>query len=298
MSTQLNISYVANEKIDFRKWDSCINKSANGALYAYSWFLDSTCDSWDALVAGEYEAVMPLPLMRRKGKYRLSILSLISQLGVFSTQPVSKAVLYQFLDKIPGKYKSWEMPLNVLNPRNIEGYDLHEAFVHSKDLIYPSEVQKNMVKDTSGVEKGEQFTVSRGVQLAVIINFVLRMYGRKIKQSEILALRRLLSFSSRFGFGNAYGVYSGTNNLIGLTYAIRFHNRVYMLFSLADEAAERKKVFQAMLDKLYHDFEKQDLVLESCARGDEELIEVLNANGFSSTPYAVIKKSRKFLGLW
>lgn len=294
----MNISYVVNEKIDFRKWDSCINKSANGILYAYSWYLDSTCDNWDALISDKYETVMPLPLIKQKGKLRLSVLSLITQLGVFSTKPVSKEVLLQFLDSIPGKYKRWEMPLNVLNPRQIEGFYHHDAFVHSKDLIYPSEVQEKMAHASLITSKGEDMSVSRGVQLAVIINFILRMYGRKIKQTEILALRRLLSFSSRFGFGNAYGVYSSTNNLIGLTYAIRFHSRVYMLFTLADSMADRKKVFQVLLNRLYKDFEKQDLVLECSARGDEELINVLNSNGFSSTPYAVIKKTKKFLGLW
>ncbi|ALO14304.1 hypothetical protein L21SP5_00632 [Salinivirga cyanobacteriivorans] len=298
MSKPFNISYVDNEKIDFRKWDSCINKSANGTLYAYSWFLDSTCEKWDALISDQYEAVMPLPMIKRKGKWRLSVLSIISQLGVFSTQPVSEDILNQFLQKIPARFKRWEIPLNALNPRVVHDYQYSNAYVHSKDLIYPAEVQQHMAKSSSLTDKGEDMTVSRGVQLAVIINFVLRMYGRKIKQREILALRRLLSFSSRFGFGNAYGVYSSTNNLIGLSYAIRFRNRVYMLFSLADSTADRKKVFQVLLNRLYKDFEKQDLVLECSARGDDELIEVLNTNGFSSTPFAIVKQKRKFLGLW
>lgn len=297
MEQELHITYKNNENIDFRKWDACINKSVNGLVYAYSWYLDSICDRWDALIDHNYRAVMPLPLIRRKGKWQLKTVSLVPQLGVFSLQPVSQKILQQFLSKIPTKYRKWELPLNILNPEIVEGLDTYTRYAHSKDLIYPAQIQETITKSEDITQRGEQMSITRGMQLAVIINFVLRICGKQIKEVEILALRRLLSFSSRFGFGSAYGVYSATNNLIGLSYVIRFHNRVYMIFTIADKTSDKEKVYQLLLNRIYKDFEKQDLVLECTTHHDEILYNLLMRNGFSAVPYSVVKKRGKFLGI-
>ncbi len=56
----LPIIYLKNDEIDVVKWDLCIAKAANALPYAYSWYLDIVAPSWDALIYGDYEVVMPL----------------------------------------------------------------------------------------------------------------------------------------------------------------------------------------------------------------------------------------------
>ena len=289
------ITYIKHDQIDYHRWDDCINKSANGVIYANSWYLDSVCEKWDAIVDKEYQTIMPVPLVKKRGKWRIKESSWLVQLGIFSTYPVSEEILKHYIAFLLQRYKRWQLPLNVHNPREINNIKLNERFVRRKDLIYPVNLQKSISQADNETEKGEEMSITRGLQLAVIINFVLRMYGKKIKDEELLALRRLISFSSRIGFGSAYSVYSSTNNLIGLTYVIRFHNRVYMLFCVADEHTNRKKVFQLLLNRLYSDFEKKDLVLECSTRGDKELEEILQRNEFTRTPFGVVKRARRLL---
>ncbi len=289
------ISYIKHDQIDYHRWDNCINNAPNGVIYAYSWYLDSVCDRWDAIIDEKYHTIMPVPIVRKRGKWRIKESSWLVQLGVFSVYPVSEDILKHYIEFLTQRYKRWQIPLNVHNPRILNGHKLPERFVRRKDLIYPVNLQKTISNADTETEKGEKMSITRGLQLAVIINFLLRIYGKKIKSTEILALRRLVSFSSRIGFGSAYSVYSSTNNLIGLTYVIRFHNRVYMLFCIADENTNRKKVFQLLLNRLYSDFEKQDLVLECNPRGDKELEAILQKNEFTQTPLGVVKKARRLL---
>ena len=54
------IRYLTHNQIDKQRWDDCIEKSPDGIVYAWSWYLDVVHPSWEALVEDDYEAVMPL----------------------------------------------------------------------------------------------------------------------------------------------------------------------------------------------------------------------------------------------
>ena len=71
MGEQIQIRYLTNEQIDKIKWDACIDTASNGLVYAYSFYLDSMAKNWDALVLGDYEAVMPLTWNKKYGFYYL-----------------------------------------------------------------------------------------------------------------------------------------------------------------------------------------------------------------------------------
>jgi len=61
------IQYLTNHEIDKVKWDECINSASNGLIYAYSFYLDHMSKHWDALVLGDYNAVMPLTWNKKYG---------------------------------------------------------------------------------------------------------------------------------------------------------------------------------------------------------------------------------------
>ena len=105
--------YLTNDQIDFDKWDKCIERSYNGIVYAYSWYLDIVSDKWDALVLGDYEVVMPLT-WRKKYSITYLVQPVYSQqLGVFSTQKLNTTIVNQFLNSIPEKYKLIDIRLNI-----------------------------------------------------------------------------------------------------------------------------------------------------------------------------------------
>jgi len=60
------IKYIKRADLLIEKYDTCIDLAINSRIYAYSWYLDVVADHWDALVYGDYEAVMPIPKLKLK----------------------------------------------------------------------------------------------------------------------------------------------------------------------------------------------------------------------------------------
>jgi len=95
------IKYVIHTNLDIEKYDHCISSSANSRIYAFSWYLNSVTDVWDALVLNDYEAVMPLPRRKKYGFNYIYQAPWVQQLGVFSNLQIEKKLIEKFIAKIP-----------------------------------------------------------------------------------------------------------------------------------------------------------------------------------------------------
>src|SRR4029078_29310 len=110
MTTGNQIKYLQNKEIDKAKWDACITNAPNVLIYGYSFYLDAMARHWDALVLGDYEAVMPLTWNKKYGVYYLYQPPFAAALGVFGKQ-VTASLLSDFLKVIPSKFKYWDLSL-------------------------------------------------------------------------------------------------------------------------------------------------------------------------------------------
>ncbi len=112
---QGNLQYLHRHQIDTALWDQCINNATNGLLYARAFYLDHMAGEWDALVLGDYQAVMPLTWRKKFGIYYLCQPFVTSPLGVFSSLPIDQAMMETFINSIPRKFKLIDIDLNVAN---------------------------------------------------------------------------------------------------------------------------------------------------------------------------------------
>jgi hypothetical protein len=64
MFANLMIHYVNHKDIDQKKWDKMVGTSSRGEIFSFSWYLNAFC-IWDALVLGDYEAGIALPVQNR-----------------------------------------------------------------------------------------------------------------------------------------------------------------------------------------------------------------------------------------
>lgn len=61
------VQLVSAQNLDEEAWNRCARRHGHGRPYHYTWFLDTVCPHWDALVVGNYEAIMPLPRYQKLG---------------------------------------------------------------------------------------------------------------------------------------------------------------------------------------------------------------------------------------
>lgn len=109
------IRKIKYQDIDFDKYNQCIEHSQQRKYSATQLFLDSTShEKWEVLVYGDYEAVMPIPYIK-KGFLKIVVNpKLCQQLGVFSrvdSQEIND-LFYAFLIK---NYNVWYYAFNEEN---------------------------------------------------------------------------------------------------------------------------------------------------------------------------------------
>lgn len=112
------IKFLKNREINKEKWNLAIDNSAQPVFYARAQVLDIMSPQWAALVLGDYEAVMPLPV-----KYKFGILpyiytpNFIQRLGIFAPQE-TQIVLEDFLSAIPFYFLRIELRIHSLYTPN------------------------------------------------------------------------------------------------------------------------------------------------------------------------------------
>lgn len=143
MNDSSQIRFLVNNEIDRTKWDSCIERSGNGLIYARSFYLDCFAKSWNALVLNDYKAVMPLPSRKKWGIDYLFQPFITPVLGVFGND-ASEEIISRFLDAIPSKYKLWDISLNPSNTVNKKFQKLYRRGNYILSLSSPyNEIRGN-----------------------------------------------------------------------------------------------------------------------------------------------------------
>src|SRR6185369_13826127 len=114
----MSIQYIQRSQLDTVKWDRCIDNASNGLIYGYSFYLDHMAKQWDALVLGDYEAVMPLTWNKKWGIYYLYQPAFTASLGLFGGS-ITVDLLHRFIRAIPTKFRLIEIELNHGNALSI-----------------------------------------------------------------------------------------------------------------------------------------------------------------------------------
>jgi hypothetical protein len=167
-----DIQYLPHAAIDKTKWDACIATAATPCIYAYSYYLDAMALYWDALVLGDYIAVMPLTWNRKYGIYYLYQPPFTAVLGVLG-RAVDAALVSAFLSAIPRKFRYCDIYLNAGNLFLLKGHPFYTRmnYVLSLRPSYPElrkQYRENLLRN---IRKSKQVTgtVVRGIDPALVI---------------------------------------------------------------------------------------------------------------------------------
>ncbi|MEG1556647.1 MAG: hypothetical protein RR356_07995, partial [Bacteroidales bacterium] len=95
------IRFYKHTQIDQDKWNHCIANATFTTLCAEFEFLNIASPNWCALIKGDYEYVMPLPIRSKLSiKYIYNPFFSI-RLGIFSSYEISATIVKDFFEAIP-----------------------------------------------------------------------------------------------------------------------------------------------------------------------------------------------------
>ncbi|HPK04641.1 MAG TPA: hypothetical protein PK908_01975 [Bacteroidales bacterium] len=290
------IRFLINSEIDYNKWDNCIERSYNGNLYAWSWYLDLVCEGWDAIIAGDYEQVMPVTAGKKYGIKYLYQPPFTQQLGIFSTTPESGYSNNDFLEILTHHYRFAEINLNRYNRINNNNFKINFRKNYELDLIKPYEqLQGNYSENTRrNIKKAvkEGINISENSDHRSIIKIFRQEKGREIKkmgERHYKILEKLIYRSLYKNIATVSGAFTHENRLCAGVFIIRSHHRLVLIFSANNSIARNTGAMHLLIDSIIKKYAGQALTLDFEGSEIEGLARFYAGFGSAETRYPALQ---------
>ena len=260
------IAYLTRDELNVVKYDTCISNAVNTRVYAYSWFLDIVCDTWDVLVEDDYQSVMPLPKRKKYGIYYIYQPPWIQQLGVFSLQTIKEFTVPQFLKKIPKKFKLVDIFLNSKNLMSSQRIKTRENFILSLDKTYETLRKQYSKGRKSSCNQAQQFNLEiiENYDYEKIIQLFKQNKGSELNKnySDYQILSNLITHALCLNYVKSMGVINKNNELIGGAFFLKDKHRITYLFSAVNDEGREKQAMSFLIDHVIENNAESDNILD------------------------------------
>jgi len=282
------IYYLTHNEIDLDKWDNCILKSYNSMIYGESWYLDIVSPEWEALVLGDYEAVMPLP---KKKKYGISFLAqpfLTQQSGIFSEQKIDKKIIKRFIQKIP----YWSYCINMNSENCFEKAMTQPNYVldlqQSYDKIYLSfsqNTQRNVLKS-----KKAGIVIKNDLLPNIFLDFYFST--KKYLESNKNIISKLITVGFERKKLSLYGAYTIENKLVATLCLLHSKNRLIYLLPVSNEEGKKTFAMFVVINEILCKNAEKSIILDFEGSRIEGVARFYRGFGARLKPYYQIRRLR------
>jgi len=254
-------------------------------VYAESWYLDIVSPNWEALMLGDYEYVMPLPV---KKKYGISFLvqpPLTQQLGIFSSNIIDEKIVESFIKKIP--YRSYHLCFNEQNTYN-KGIKLPNYILNlNKDY---DTILSNYSKNTKrNVNKASSYPVE--IKTDVISDEFLKFYHTTEKnyREPEEKVNRLLKESLEKDKATIYGAYNTDNKLISALCLLHSKQRIIYWLPLSNKEGKETLAMFSIVDKIIKNYANSNFLFDFAGSSVDSIAHFYLGFGAEQYPYYIIK---------
>ncbi len=258
------IRYVEREKLDVKKYDTCIEQSLNHKIYGYSWYLDNVADNWGVLIYDDYQYVMPLPWRKKYGIHYVYPPEWTQQLGVFSSNKIDETLVDKFLKSIPRKFKKITANFNFGNFHS--KFEIKSNFLlqlnKSHDSIVQgySKLRKRHLKKT--LEHSIQLTISDNCSDLIEIFMSQKKETIHIIPSSYKKLENLISYSIKNKNIKIIKAIDASNKLLGGAIFIIENRKIYYLFSTVNKKGQDLFVMTQIINSMVNQYSDTDYILD------------------------------------
>ena len=212
----------------------------------------------DDIIYPDDSTVMPLTSRKKLGVKYLFRPLLNQQLGVFSLETPDKAIVSEFLNSIPSKYRLIEISLNKYNTKHTAEFETKSHSCYELDMI----------SDYAAINKGYNQNTRRSIRKAEIFELLVDqnisadeffelMKEDEGKGSEILRrsknkllLKNLLENLKANESGKIMGVRNKENKLITACLLAKSHQKWFYLAPVNTPEGKEKRALFLLIDNL------------------------------------------------
>lgn len=263
------IEYKKHSEIDRSRWDACIEGSVNRLPYALSWWLDTVCPKWDALIEDNYKAVMPLTWNSKFGFDYLYQPYFTQQLGVFSSLTSDPDMVSRFLEAIPARFRYIDIHLNSYNqPVNPNfRYVTRRNFTLDLSTSYIQLFTNYHRSFRRNVNKAghSRLIVKPGPGPSVFTGFIQNCLNEKLtnlRRSFHDIQLKIINTTIQNKTGIIQGAYSHNGELLAAGWFVEAAGRYALLVSASTPAGKKQLAMYMLVDHAIRQKAESGLILD------------------------------------
>jgi hypothetical protein len=255
-----DIRYVPHVAIDKQQWDLCVRDAKNSLIYAESAYLDMICPGWDALIAGNYEVIMPLPWKKKYGIRYLYQPFAFAQGGLFYKENCTAQMVQFFIKKAMFHFSYGTIDLNESNQiTSIENASIKMRDNYVLNLWEPYEINfsafnKDAKKNLRQANAFEQ-QITYQVPVSIVIEMYKTQYGLLNKAAKRDYEKLLLLVENFVANDKAFtiGVETG-NELTASAIFFKDAHRLYYVLGAPSARGKECKSMHLLIDHVIKTF--------------------------------------------
>ena len=287
-----SIRYLRRNEIEDLKWNRCIDNAANNLIYAYSFYLDFMSPEWHAIVAGDYDFIMPLTWRKKWGVLYLSQPAFVQQSGIFSKEVPGESLLTQIFAEIRRHFKFAEIFINYQNQfpglPSFKNYILQLSPGYEiLSRNYAGDLKKNL---RIAAKNNLVYGTTDDVNLC-LSNFKTTYASRlpQITSREYEAFGELCKTA-----GNQFELILRTakasnGSILASALLLKKNGRMYLLQSYVSRTGRSMKANHFLIDRLIHEFAGIGLILDFEGSDVEGISHFYRNFGGTDQPYFFMK---------
>ena len=293
--------FLQHSEIDRANWDACVDRSPNSIIYAYSWYLDRVAPGWGALVEGDYDTIMPLPMRSKAMIQYVYQPYFVQQLGVFGKYSHHPEVCDRFLEAVFEKFRWVDYNLNSHNVTSAAGksYCRQKGRTHLLDLVQPVEqiraaYSQNTLRNLAKAKRMGVFIVKNSNPEEIIDAFrnhkgkILHAYGAR----EYELLKRLTYNALHLGLAHVSAAYDHSNSFCGGIIVLKSKHKAVLLFTGSTPLAFENGAMFSLVDDFIATNAGNEMVLDFEGSSDPNLARFYKGFGAKEIVFLRIQHNR------
>jgi hypothetical protein len=285
--------------VDDAKWNLTISQAVNSLPYAYTWYLDALCSRWVAVVVGDYEFVMPLPIGRKWGLLYVYQPLFCQQLGVFYRRH-SDAMIELLLNTALKKFVFVNLNVNYDNAitKQMRGLGKKKNLILQLNSKH-SEIQKGYSDNTlRNIKKGQKaglvFEVSDTKSQEDFADFYVThtaVKDDKFKARHIESLKLLVHQFIINSCGKLFLAKDADGNICAGVIVIESGQRIIHLLPAADDYARQNGGMHYLVDAVLKNYEGSEKTYDFEGSSVDSIARFYEGFGATNQPFYVLSKS-------
>ena len=286
----MKIRHLKHHDIDKKTYDDRIIRSAQGTVYATSWYLDAVSPGWELLATDDSEIVMPIPLKKKFGlKYSVQP-PLCQQLGLFSSIPLDENNMKSFIDRIP--YSRYRLQLNSGNIFQNQSLPLRQNYLLDLNQSYTDIREKYKTNCQRNIRKAETeaLKISKNTLRDEYIDILKKNSFNRPIINLLPLLNRLMDFAEKNTSIEIWNVRDKSENILSCVFFLYWKNRVYYMVPVSTPEGKNSQSMSFLIDQFIHHHASSELILDFEGSSIPNIARFYEGFGADPEYYPVVKK--------